>query len=508
TKLGLSASRAMRVAEDLYTAGYISYPRTDNTVYPPSLGLKRILEKLKDSEFKDEAEELLSQERIRPSRGKTQTTDHPPIYPTEAATRKKLKGDKWKIYELVVRRFMATVAPPAKAELSDATLDVNGEEFKAKGYRMLYLGWKKYYPYFKINEFFLPTLVTGEEVVLKEVLSEKKMTQPPRRYTQGSLLQEMERLSLGTKSTRHDIIQKLYDRKYAEGNDLVPTPSGVAVAESLNRHAQIVTDSKMTAQLEKDMDEIANGQASLQEVVTESQEMLSNILDTLEANREQIGTEIRKALESQHFIGKCPDCDSDLKTIRTRFGKTFIGCSGYPDCKRTYPMPGGAKVETTDEVCATCKAPMVRVIRRGQPVIVHCLDPDCESNQERTKIGICPQCSNDLRVVYSRAGKRFIGCAGYPDCTQTYPLPQYGRFSADGETCPECGAPILLISMRGRAWQSCVNLDCPTRKKSKKKTTKKKTAKKKTTKKTASKAKKTAAASESPAKTDADKSQQ
>ena len=151
TKLGMSASRAMKVAEDLYTAGYISYPRTDNTVYPPSLGLRRILEKLKDSDLKEEAEELLAQEQIRPSRGRVQTTDHPPIYPTEAATSKKLKGEKWTIYELIARRFMATVAPPAKAEVSSASLDVNGETFDAKGYRMLFLGWKKYYPYYRVR---------------------------------------------------------------------------------------------------------------------------------------------------------------------------------------------------------------------------------------------------------------------------------------------------------------------------------------------------------------------
>ncbi|HHT75347.1 MAG TPA: DNA topoisomerase I [Euryarchaeota archaeon] len=498
TKLGMSASRAMKVAEDLYTAGYISYPRTDNTVYPPSLGLRRILEKLKDSDLKEEAEELLAQEQIRPSRGRVQTTDHPPIYPTEAATSKKLKGEKWTIYELIARRFMATVAPPAKAEVSSASLDVNGETFDAKGYRMLFLGWKKYYPYYRVRETFLPELAAGEEVELKEVSSEMKMTQPPQRYSQGTLLQEMERLSLGTKSTRHDIIQKLYDRKYIEGNDLIPTPSGVAVAEALGRYAQIVTDHKMTAHLEKDMDEIANGRTTLEAVVSESQAMLSDVLKTMEAQRENIGEEIRKALESQHFIGKCPECGSDLKTIRTKFGSSFVGCSNYPDCKRTYPMPAGAKVETLEEVCEQCRSPMVRVIRRGQPVTQQCLDPDCETNRERNIVGPCPKCGKDLRIIYSKAGKRFVGCSGYPECTQTYPLPQAGRFFATGDNCPECGAPILQISMRGRSWQSCADMNCPSRAKDSE-TAKAKTSAKKSTKKATAKkgakgtAKKTAA---------------
>lgn len=467
-KLGLSASRAMKVAEDLYTAGFISYPRTDNTVYPPSLSLKRILEKLKDSDFRAEVEELLAQEHIRPSRGKVQTTDHPPIYPTEAATSKQLKGEKWTIYELIARRFMATVAPPAKAALSNASLDVNGEEFEAKGYKVLSLGWKKYYPYFRINETELPELVVGEIVDLLGAGSERKMTQPPSRYSQGSLIQEMERLGLGTKSTRHDIIQKLYDRKYVEGNDLIPTLSGIAVAESLGKHAQIVTDSKMTAHLEEDMDQIANGKSSLHEVVEESQDMLSDILETMEGHREQIGTEIKKALESQHFIGKCPECGSDLKTIRTKFGKSFVGCSNYPDCKRTYPMPAGALVQSTEESCEVCRSPMVRVIRRGQPVTVHCLDPECTSNRERTAMGDCPKCGKELRLIYSKAGKRFLGCSGYPDCDQTYPLPQLGQLSGTGEKCEACGAPQMLIRSRGRSWKFCANMECSTKKDSKK----------------------------------------
>ncbi|MBI0583243.1 MAG: DNA topoisomerase I [Methanomassiliicoccus sp.] len=494
-KLGFTAARAMKIAEDLYTAGFISYPRTDNTVYPPSLGLRRILEKLKDSEdLKKDAEELLAQEHIRPSRGKVQTTDHPPIYPTEAATSKKLKGEKWAIYELVARRFMATVAPPAKAELSGASVEVNGEVFESRGYKLLFPGWKKYYPYFKVNEVELPPMTVGEEIAMLEASSDKRMTQPLPRYSQGSLIQEMERLSLGTKSTRHDIIQKLYDRKYVEGNDLIPTASGEAVAEALIKHAQIVTDPKMTAHLEQDMDDIAAGKTSLDDVVEESQDMLSDILDTMEKHREQIGEEIRKAIEAQHFMGKCPDCGGDLKVIRAKTGRPFVGCSNYPECKRIYQYPPSALVQVTEDLCEVCRSPMVRVVRRGQPPQVHCLDPACESNRERTVAGTCPKCEKDLRVLYSRAGKRFLGCTGYPDCRQTYPLPQFGKFSATGDKCEHCGAPILQIWMRGQSWRSCADMDCPSKGKDKngadgdKAAPKKKAAAKKPAKKAPAKA--------------------
>ena len=256
-KLGLTASLAMKIAEDLYTAGYISYPRTDNTVYPRSLSLKNILEKLKQTEFKSEAEELLGQETIRPSRGRVETTDHPPIYPTEAAGKDKLKGEKWRLYELIVRRFLATLAPSCKAEHRRATVVIKEEPFNCKGYRILSPGWRKYYPYFRVTEFDLPEMAEGESITVLVVQSERRETEPPRRYSQGTLLQEMEKLGLGTKSTRHEIIQKLLDRKYVTGNDLEPTHSGVAVTNSLERHAQTITESKMTAHLEQDMEEIA-----------------------------------------------------------------------------------------------------------------------------------------------------------------------------------------------------------------------------------------------------------
>jgi DNA topoisomerase-1 len=465
-KLGLSPSLAMKVAEDLYTSGYISYPRTDNTVYPRSLGLRNVLEKLRSSDLGKEAEEVLSQERIRPSRGRVETTDHPPIYPTEAATKKKLKGSKWTLYELVTRRFLATLAPSARSESAKCDLDLGGEPFRAEGYRLLSPGWRKYYHYWRVNEVLLPELVAGDEVRVLEVGCERKETRPPSRYSQGTLLQEMERLGLGTKSTRHEIIQKLYDRKYVSGNDLVPTLSGVAVVNALERHAKIVTESRMTAQLEKDMDAIANGQSTLEEVVKESQDMLLDIVSVMSRHRKEIGEEIRNALQEQRYIGKCPKCGKDLRIVRSRKGGEFIGCAGYPECDVTYPKPGGALVQPTDQECEVCKLPMVRVIRRGSPVRMQCIDPDCQSNQGKESVGECPDCGKELRILYSRAGKRFIGCSGYPECKRTYPLPQYGVLEVLGEKCPECGAPMLRIKGKG-GWRFCANMDCPAGKRKK-----------------------------------------
>ncbi|MDR0791307.1 MAG: topoisomerase I, partial [Methanomassiliicoccaceae archaeon] len=224
-KIGIPPAVTMKLAEDLYTGGYISYPRTENTEYPKSLSLRGVLEKLKESGLSDEVKEVLAQEQILPSRGKRRTTDHPPIYPTSSAPPDKMKGDKWKLYELSVRRFLATLAPNAEAEVTKCGIDVNGEMFTSSGYVLKKAGWKKYYgKYISSSDTHMPKLVVGSEVDVRSVTQESSQTRTPFRYNQGSLIQEMDRLNLGTKSTRHDIIGKLFSRNYVQGNHLIPTP--------------------------------------------------------------------------------------------------------------------------------------------------------------------------------------------------------------------------------------------------------------------------------------------
>jgi DNA topoisomerase-1 len=467
-RIGISPGAAMKLAEDLYTSGYISYPRTDNTVYPRSLNLRTILNKFTDSAFSKEVGEILSQETIRPSRGKKSTTDHPPIYPTEVANPNKIKGDKWKLYELITRRFLATVSPSAKVEDTECVMSVGGEAFDCKGNKYLNLGWRKHYPYWKVRESFVPRMEVGEDVEIVSVGKEALETKPPARYNQGNLIQEMERLGLGTKSTRHDLIGKLYSRNYVQGNNMIPTPSGAALIDSLEKHAHSITESKMTSGLEEDMERISIGESTLNEVVKESQDMLSDVVTVLKEHEGQIGKEIRSALQEQNLIGKCPKCGGELKIRRSRKGN-FIGCSNYPECTVTYPIPRGALVETTEATCEVCGAPKLRVIRRGQRPLEQCVDPKCESNTSRTTIGTCPKCGGDIRMMFSKAGKRFAGCSNWPNCDQTYPLPPIGVIVAKGESCPECGSPMIEY----RKKMQCINMECPTRAKEKKKGKKK-----------------------------------
>ena len=475
-RIGFGAAQAMKIAEDLYQSGYISYPRTDNTVYPSTVNLRTVLEKLQDSPFAAEARALAAQERIAPSRGRTQATDHPPIYPVQGVTREKVKrNDHWAIYELVVRRFFATVAPNAIAETAEAKIDLGGQVFLAEGYRMKDPGWRKYYPYWTVREAILPPLTTGESLDrVGPVTIREDRTKPPARYSEGSLIQEMERVGLGTKSTRHEIIKKLSDRKFIEGKYPKPTTSGRAVIEALEDHAARITEPEMTAHLEADMEAIATGTRAREDVVRESQQMLSEVLETLEANREAIGQEIEAALREQNYIGKCNVCkEGNLTVIRSRRGSRFLGCDRYPACRNTHPLPQMGIIQGAEENCPECGAPMIKHTDRGRTT-TYCVASDCPSVREKNFIGRCDKCgTGELTIRHGNYGKRFVGCSSYPACNNSYPLPQRGLIVPTEERCKACGHPVIKVISRGRPpWVLCLNMQCPAKEAKRKKAAK------------------------------------
>ncbi len=462
TKLDLTPAQAMKTAEDLYTAGWISYPRTENTVYPRTLSLRKHLEKLKSSELSDEVKEVLQQDKIRASRGRKQTTDHPPIYPIKAATKDKLKGREWKIYELILRRFLVTVAPPGEAITRDVVLEIEEENFQCKGYEVVYKGWMKYYPYFKPKENLVPSLDQGEIVDVKEITLNEDETKPPRRYSQGYLIREMEKLGLGTKSTRHQTVQKLYDRGFVTGKVPRSTLSGKSVIKTLEAHADTVTKPEMTKTLEEDMQKIADNELDKDEVVDESREMLESVIRSLKKDKKEIRNELRDSLKDQKSVGKCPECGGTLIVRKGKRGR-FVGCSNYPDCENTYQISRSGSVKPANKNCPECGAPKVKVYHKGDSEEL-CVDLNCKYSKDKRFRGKCPDCDGDIMEMRSYRGKRFLGCSNYPECKRTYPLPQKGMVIYEGDKCEECEAPIMKIIHKGRKpWEFCPDMDCPTR---------------------------------------------
>ncbi len=378
--IGVNTSQAMNIAESLYQKGLISYPRTDNTVYPASLDLKEILNVLKKySEYKKFVEEIFKKP-LTPSKGKKQTTDHPPIHPVGFDD--SLIGAEKKVYDLIARRFLATLSTNAQTENQTITIEVNKEPYIVNGQKIIDAGWKKIYVFSKINETILPELKLEELVSIIKNENEKKKTTPPNRYSEGALIKLMEDQNLGTKSTRPAIIKKLRDRGYIDGTkQIVAKEIAIAVCSVLNKNCEVITKPELTAKTEDEMEEVASGKKQKTEIVNNSRKDLKEIVSTLIKEKDSIANELREAKNSADFIGKCNVCGKNLIIRTSRNNKQFVGCSGYPKCTNTYPLPQKKRIEKTDKVCERCNHPIIKIVN-GRKSFEMCLNHKCETKKE------------------------------------------------------------------------------------------------------------------------------
>jgi DNA topoisomerase I len=463
---GLSPARTMQVAESLYMSGYLSYPRVDNTVYPPSLDLRAILKTLEGvPTYAEHAKRIGASGALHPTRGPKETTDHPPIHPTGAADPEKLDGQAWKLYNLVSRRFLATLSGPAFIEATRVDIDVAGERFVAKGDIVVVPGFRAVYPYGLKKDEHLPAMAQGDTLDFLGATMDAKQTQPPARYSAGKLIQEMERLGLGTKATRHDIIQTLADRKYTTGEPIEPTCKGITVVTALAEYAERITTPEMTSELDAEMDAIAVGSDSRLRVVDHSRKLLGDVMGVLLEHVDEVAERLKSATDEDAKVGVCPKSGHDLMIKFSPKTKSyFVGCSGYPDCGQTYPLPKMAKFEAVEGLCEVCGAPRIKVIQFRKKPAIMCLSPECPSKKgPDMTIGKCPKCGGELRVHYSQFGKRYVRCENW-DITEhpvSYPLPQSGEIKLTGEVCEACGAPKVTITTRRGPWTICIDPECP-----------------------------------------------
>ncbi len=474
---GINPGRCMRMAESLYMDGYISYPRVDNTVYPSTLDLSEVVKQLEGNPaYAPYCKKLLAQGQLKATRGKKETTDHPPIYPTAAATPDDLNPSEYKLYNLIARRFLATLSGPASIEGTKVTLDVNGQDFVAKGDVLVDKGFREIYPYGLKKDEQLPPMSEGGKVAFNGAACTKDQTKPPARYSQGKLIQEMEKLGLGTKSTRHSIIERLYTVKYITNDPIEPSKLGIAVIDALDRFAPHITHPEMTAELEAGMDKIAEGLVTKAEVVGGSRNLLAKELANLIPHASDVSEALGDAVAADAYVGKCPKCGHDLQLRASHKTKSmFIGCAGWPDCDVTYPLPSG-KIESMEELCPTCGMPQVKVTAFRQKPRVICIDPNCSTNQEpEVVVGTCPVCAakgKESKLVARRNPKtlkRSITCENFDECETRYPLPPNGQIVATDEVCEACGAPKVTIQGSRGPWTICPNFDCPSREEAEKK---------------------------------------
>lgn len=416
---GFSPKKTQQIAQNLYTEGYTSYPRTSSQKLPKSIGYDKILKKLsKSSTFKKHVDAL--KKPLKPNEGKKTDEAHPAIHPTGTLP-KNLDTDEQKLYELITFRFISVFGEYAVQESMKIDLKINTQDFSFSRKRMAEMGWIDHYPFRKIENEVFPEIKKGDILKVQEIIEEEKETKPPARYNQASLIKELEKRGLGTKSTRANIISILFDRKYIQGQKIKVNELGVHLIDTLKEYSKDITSEELTRQFEMELKGIMENKITKDQVIGEAKAEVSSILDDIEKNKIEIGKKLFEAYEESRIVGECKCGGNLVMKYSPRTKSTFVGCSAYPDCKVTYPIPRGASVLKTK--CEKCGLPLISF---GKPRQRACLDPKCgRQGQEPSNeaVGVCPQCGNQLIKRMGRFGE-FIGCRGFPKCRFTKSINQ------------------------------------------------------------------------------------
>ena len=387
--------RTASIAQHLYLDALISYPRTSSQKLPPAINYEAILKNLNRAvEYRRPTAELLAKPELKPREGQREDQAHPAIYPTGNLPEKALNSVERNVWNLIVRRFMAVFGESATIQHTKVTINVDGHRFHLKAKQVLKEGWLHLYePYVKPEQSFLPAMNEGQTVNVARVVSEDKFTKPPPKYNSNTLRRKMERTAIGTKATRADIIQTLYNRKYVQGETIAATNLGFEVTEVLEKYCPTLVSVKFTRELEDKMDNIQTNSEKKEKILSDTIQILKPVLEQLKTNETAIGKQLSEAIKkmqpNQPVIGACPTCKTGkLVTLHSRrTGKRFIGCTNYFKglCKTSFPLPQKGLVKPLGKNCSRCGWPVIQILTRGKRPWQLCLNPQCPSKHEREK---------------------------------------------------------------------------------------------------------------------------
>ncbi len=273
---GINPQETLNNAQALYLGGYISYPRTSSQKLPYQLGFAKILKSLSGIEkYSELCSALLAKDKLRPRQGKGDDPAHPAIYPTGNIPKKLTKAPE-QIYDLIVRRFLACFGDPAERLARKIIFKVEGEDFLSEGIVTVKPGWHVFYgPYLHLNEKELPKAKQGDQVKFKNLEMNEDTTQPPKRFSQASLVKELSNRNLGTKGTRAQIVDTLFKRGYLLGREIKPTELGMQVITVLEKQVPKIIDEELTRSFEEDMEKIREGTLKEETVVEKAKKILS-----------------------------------------------------------------------------------------------------------------------------------------------------------------------------------------------------------------------------------------
>ncbi|MCQ2728509.1 type I DNA topoisomerase [Helicobacter pylori] len=423
--LGFSPTKTMSIAQKLYEGvatpqgvmGVITYMRTD------SLNIaKEALEEARAKILKDYGKDYLPPKaKVYSSKNKNAQEAHEAIRPTSIilepnALKDYLKPEELKLYTLIYKRFLASQMQDALFESQSVVVACEKGEFKASGRKLLFDG------YYKIlgnddKDKLLPNLKENDPIKLEKLESNAHVTEPPARYSEASLIKVLESLGIGRPSTYAPTISLLQNRDYikVEKKQISALESAFKVIEILEKHFEEIVDSKFSASLEEELDNIAQNKADYQQVL---KDFYYPFMDKIEAGKKNIISQKVHEKTGQ----SCPKCGGELVKKNSRYGE-FIACNNYPKCKYV-KQTETANNEATQELCEKCGGEMVQKFSRNGAFLACNNYPECKNtkslkntpNAKETIEGVkCPECGGDIALKRSRKGS-FYGCNNYPKC--------------------------------------------------------------------------------------------
>ncbi|ABF84183.1 type I DNA topoisomerase [Helicobacter pylori] len=423
--LGFSPTKTMSIAQKLYEGvatpqgvmGVITYMRTD------SLNIaKEALEEARNKILKDYGKDYLPPKaKVYSSKNKNAQEAHEAIRPTSIilepnALKDYLKPEELKLYTLIYKRFLASQMQDALFESQSVVVACEKGEFKASGRKLLFDG------YYKIlgnddKDKLLPNLKENDPIKLEKLESNAHVTEPPARYSEASLIKVLESLGIGRPSTYAPTISLLQNRDYikVEKKQISALESAFKVIEILEKHFEEIVDSKFSASLEEELDNIAQNKADYQQVL---KDFYYPFMDKIEAGKKNIISQKvhEKTGES------CPKCGGELVKKNSRYGE-FIACNNYPKCKYV-KQTENANDGANQELCEKCGGEMVQKFSRNGAFLACNNYPECKNtkslkntpNAKEIIEGVkCPECGGDIALKRSRKGS-FYGCNNYPKC--------------------------------------------------------------------------------------------
>jgi len=477
-KLGFTAQRTMRIAQQLYegieigdgNTGLITYMRTDS-VNLSDEAVSELRDFIAKKYGKDQLPDAV---RTFKTKSKNAQEAHEAIRPTSAAREpvkiaQFLNKDQQKLYDLIWKRTVAcqmihatmhTVAADLAAGTEDNIFRANGSTIANPGFIQVYQeGRDDVKPDDDKDEKMLPELVEGEKIDLVAVLPEQHFTEPPPRYSEASLVKALEEHGIGRPSTYASIISTLQDRDYVELEQkrFYPTDVGRIVNKFLTNYFTKYVDYDFTANLEDELDAVSRGE---EEWIPLLRNFWQPFKDQIDHTQENVQ---RSDVTQEKIDEKCPKCEGQLSIRLGRNGR-FIGCTNYPECDYTRNLNDDGSSNEPEQVgrdCPKCGKPLIFKQGRYGKFIGCSGYPDCkhiEPLEKPTDTGVtCPKCNEGtIMKRKSRRGKIFYSCSGYPKC-------DYAIWNEPvAEPCPSCAWPILTIKTTKRRGTEkvCPQQDC------------------------------------------------